>query len=67
MTDEMKKAIIAEISEYCEQNNEDWDLMREEALRCWGRKEPMPSRFGDTILDSMQEWFNDNFCDEDFV
>lgn len=35
MTDEMKQAIIAEISEYCKDKDEDWDLEREKALRCW--------------------------------
>lgn len=67
MTDEMKKAIIAEISEYCKDKDEDWDLTREKALRNWGRKEPVPQNMSDTIDDAAREWFWDNFNETDFI
>lgn len=67
MTDEMKQAIIAEISEYCKMHDEDWDLTCAKALRNWGRKEPVPQRMSDTIDDAMREWFWDNFTEEDFI
>lgn len=34
----MKKAIIAEISEYCKDTDEDWDLTCEQALRNWAAR-----------------------------
>lgn len=67
MTDEMKKAIIAEISEYCQYNDPDWDLTCEQALRNWGRKEPSPAGMTETLNDAMNIWFWDNFTEEDFI
>lgn len=67
MTDEMKQAIIAEIREYCQQNYEDWDLMREKALRSWGRKEPVPDEFEMALSDAWEEWIQDNFDPTEFI
>lgn len=67
MTEEMKQAIIDEIKEYCRDNDEDFDLHAEQALRNWGRKEPTPLEFRSTIDESAQEWFWDNFTAEDFT
>lgn len=67
MTDEMKQAIIAEISEYCKQHDEDWDLTCAKAYRDWGRKERVSQSMSDTISDAMNEWFWDNFDETDFI
>lgn len=67
MTEEMKKAIIAEISEICKEHDEDWDLTCEQALRNWGRHEPAPQRMSDTIDDAAREWFWNEFTETDFI
>lgn len=69
MTEEMRQAIIAEVSEYCKSKfeEEDWDLMKRQALACWGRKEPVPSEFEMAISDAWEEWIQDNFEPEDFI
>lgn len=67
MTEELRQAIIAEISERCKDKDEDWDLTCEQALRNWGRKELFPAGMTETINDAMNEWFWDNFTEEDFI
>lgn len=67
MTDEMKQAIIDEVREIAKERFEDWDLEREKALRCWGRKEPLPPEFESAISDAWEEWALDNFDLEDFI
>lgn len=67
MTDEMKRAIIDEVREIAKKRFEDWDLEREKALRCWGRKEPVPSEFEMAISDAWEEWIQDNFEPEEFI
>lgn len=67
MTDEIKKAIIAEISEYCKDKDSDWDLTLEQALRRYGRREPASAFMEDTIQYALDEWFWDNFEAYDFI